>query len=306
MIRFITFRVLWFIPTLLVIYTLSFALLKAAPGKPFEEEKAMPAAVRKQLEHEYYLDRPWGEAWALTLRDLVSLDGQKSMKYRDRNVIGDVLAPALPVSLGLGLLALTISVLVGVAAGIFSAVRRYTFLDHFFTAFALLGISLPSFVIASLLMMVFAFWLALLPAGGWGGAQQLVLPAVALAAFPAAYIARLTRNSMLDILPSDYIRTARCKGLPASQVVGLHALRNAFLPVLSYLGPAAATVFTGSFVVERIFAIPGAGHHFVQAALNRDFPLILACVMLYSTLLVVLNLIVDVGYGWLDPRIRYD
>jgi oligopeptide transport system permease protein len=185
-------------------------------------------------------------------------------------------------------------------------VRRRRAGDYLVTGVSLVGISLPSFVVASLLMMVFSFWLCWLPAGGWGSWSQVVLPAVTLAAFPAAYIARLTRSSMIETLPADFVRTGYAKGLPGSQVVFLHALKNAFLPVLGYLGPAAAGVFTGSFVVERIFAIPGVGNHFVQSALNRDHPLILATVMLYSTLLVGMNLAVDIGYAVLDPRIRYE
>lgn len=306
MTRFLIRRILWFIPTLLVIFTVTFFLLRAAPGSPFVGEKAMDPEVRKQREREYYLDRPWPEQYVLTLRDMVTLRGQMSMEYRNRNVIYDVLAPAFPISLALGLSALTLATMAGVLVGIYSAVRRYSLLDYLFTGGALLGVSLPSFVIASLLMMVFAFWLPIFPPGLWGSWRQLVLPSLALSAFPMAYIARLTRNSMLDVLPADYMRTARSKGLAFGEVIFLHGLKNAFLPVLSYLGPAAASIFTGSFVIEKIFAIPGIGHHFVQSALNRDHPLILASVMLYSALLLVMNLLVDVGYAIMDPRIRYD
>ena len=306
MTRFVINRLLWFVPTLLAIYTVSFALMQAAPGKPFQTEKNISPEVRKQLEHEYYLDRSWPAAYLLTLRDLVTLRGQQSMYYRDWNTIRDILGPSFIVSLALGLLALAISIVVGLLVGIFSAVRRYSAMDHVVTGMTLLGISLPSFVIASLLLMVCGFWLAILPAGGWGSWRQLILPSLALAAFPAAYIARLTRNSMLDVLPTDYIRAAYCKGLSGRRVIFVHGLKNAFLPVLSYIGPAAAGIFTGSFVVEKIFSIPGVGFHFVTSATNRDHPLILACVMLYATLLLVMNLLVDIGYAALDPRIRYD
>lgn len=306
MTRFVINRLLWFVPTLLVIYTISFALMHAAPGKPFQTEKEMLPEVRRQLEHEYYLDRSWPAAYLLTLRDLATLRGQQSMYYRDWNTIREILAPSFVISLALGMLALILSILIGVLVGVYSAVRRYSVSDHILTGLTLLGISLPSFVIASLLLMVCGFWLRLLPAGGWGTWRQLVLPALALAAFPAAYMARLMRNSMLDVLPTDYIRAAYCKGLSAGRVIFVHGLKNAFLPVLSYLGPAAAAIFTGSFVVEKIFSIPGVGFHFVTSALNRDHPLILACVMLYSTLLLIMNLLVDIGYGALDPRIRYD
>lgn len=306
MTRYVITRILWFVPTLLAIYTIAFVLLRAAPGSPFVGERNLPPEVVQERQRDYYLNEPWYVQYGCTLRDLVTLRGQMSMEYKNRNVIDDVLAPAFPISLGLGLLALTIATFCGLVVGILSAVKRYSLLDHAITGGALLGISLPSFVIASMLMMIFAFWLRWLPPGGWGSWSQLLLPSAALAAFPTAYIARLTRNSMLDVLPADFMRTAHSKGLPSGQVIFLHGLKNAFLPVLSYLGPAAASIFTGSFVVEKIFAIPGLGHHFVQSALNRDHPLILASVMLYSSLLLVMNLLVDIGYAWLDPRIRYD
>ncbi len=306
MTRFVVRRILWFVPTLLAIYTISFVLLRAAPGSPFVGERDMSPEIREERERQYYLDRHWSVQYVYTLRDLVTLRGQLSMKYENRNVIHDVLAPAFPISLGLGLFALTLSVMVGVLVGTYAAVRRYSFLDHAMTGFAVLGVSLPSFVIASVLMMIFSFRLALLPAVGWGSWHQLILPGCALAAFPMAYVSRLTRNGMLDVLPMDYVRTARAKGLSGGEVIFRHSLKNAFLPVLSYLGPAAAAIFTGSFVIERIFAIPGVGHHFVQSALNRDHPLILASVMLYGSLLLVMNLLVDIGYAVLDPRIRYD
>ncbi|MBN2581508.1 MAG: ABC transporter permease [Planctomycetes bacterium] len=306
MTRFVIHRLLWFIPTLLVIYTLTFAMMHAAPGKPWETDKEMSAEAVAKFKHEYYLDRPWPVAYTLTLRDLVTLRGQSSMYYRDWNTVREILGPSFLVSTALGTLALALSLVVGVLVGIFSAVRRYTLLDHLLTGTTLLGISIPSFVVASLLLMVFSFWLQLMPAGGWGSVRQLILPAVALAAFPAAYIARLMRNSMLDVLPADFMRVAECKGLSRFRVIFSHGLKNAMLPVLSYVGPAAAGIFTGSFVVEKLFNIPGVGFHFVTSALNRDHPLILACVMLYSALLLAMNLLVDIGYGWLDPRIRYD
>lgn len=306
MTRFIAFRLLWFVPTLLAIYTVSFTMMRAAPGKPWETDKQMSDEAVAAFKQQYYLDRPWGEGYVLTLRDLVTLRGQPSMHYRDWNTVREILGPSFLVSLTLGTLALALSLVVGVLVGIFSAVRRHTLLDHMVTGTTLLGISIPSFVVASLLLMVFAFWLRLMPAGGWGSPAQLILPAVALAAFPAAYVARLMRNSMLDVLPAEFMRVARCKGLSRFRVIFSHGLKNAMLPVLSYVGPAAAGIFTGSFVVEKVFNIPGVGFHFVTSALNRDHPLILACVMLYSALLLAMNLLVDIGYAWLDPRIRYD
>jgi oligopeptide transport system permease protein len=221
-------------------------------------------------------------------------------------VIHDILAPAFPVSLTLGICALAIALVVGTAAGVASAARPRSLTDYGAMVGAMIGISQPSFVIASVLLAVFALCLRWLPVGGWGSPSQIVLPAIALAALPAAYIARLVRTGMLEVLSADFIRTARAKGLPEHSVLLDHALRNAWLPVLGYLGPAAASIFTGSFVVEKIFAIPGVGTHFVDSALHRDHPLILATVLLYAVLLVVFNLAVDLGYAWLDPRIRYE
>ncbi len=304
--KFLINRLLWLVPTLLAIYTISFLMVHNAPGSPFSDERAISDETRQQYERIYRLDQPLHVQYVMTLADLVTLRGMPSMKYPDKNVVSDLLAPAFPRSFALGLTALTVAALVGVAVGSYSAVRRYSALDHLFTGVTLLGVSLPSFVIGGLLLMIFGFWTQLLPAYGWGSVDKLVLPVISLAAFPAAYIARLTRNSMVDVLPMDFVRVARAKGVPGSQTIVLHALRNAFLPVLSYLGPAAASIFTGSFVIETIFNINGVGHHFVQSALNRDYPLILACVMLFSTLLVVMNLLVDLGYAALDPRIRYD
>ena len=306
MTAFVLNRLLWFVPTLLAIYTISFLMVHYAPGDPFSDDRNISAETLAEHRRIHGLDRPLHEQYVRTLVNLVTLRGMPSMKYPERNVISDLLVPTFPTSFALGLTSLTVATLLGLAVGTYSAVRRYSLLDHLFTGVTLLGVSLPSFVIAALLLMVFGFHLGVLPAFGWGTPAQLVLPVISLAAFPAAYIARLTRNSMVDVLPLDFIRVARAKGVPGGQVIILHALRNAFLPVLSYLGPAAASIFTGSFVIENVFRINGVGHHFVQGALNRDYPLILACVMLFSALLVLMNLLVDIGYALLDPRIKYD
>jgi oligopeptide transport system permease protein len=306
MVTYILRRLLYFIPTLIAVYTLAFFLMRAAPGSPFLQEKDLPPEILKARQAEFYLDRPAWQQYFLYARDLVTLRGHHSARYPDRNVFSDILAPAVPVSFALGFFALGLAVIVGTGAGVLSAARPRSLGDYAAMAGALVGISQPSFVIASLLLAVFAFWLGWLPVGGWGRPSQLVLPALALAALPGATIARLVRTGMLEVLSADFIRTARAKGLAEGQVLFGHALRNAWLPVLGYLGPAAAGVFTGSFVVEKVFAIPGVGKHFVDSALHRDHPLILATVLLYAVLLVVLNLAVDVGYAWLDPRIRYD
>lgn len=306
MAAYILRRLLYFIPTLLAIYTMAFLLMHAAPGSPFVQEKGLPPEVLEARKAEFYLDRPIVAQYLLYARDLVTLRGHSSIRYPNRNVIHDILAPAFPVSLSLGICALGLAVVVGTTAGVASAARPRSVIDYGAMAGAMIGISQPSFVIASLLVTLFALVLRWLPVGGWGSPSQMILPAVALAALPAAYIARLVRTGMLEILSADFIRTARAKGLAECQVLLDHALRNAWLPVLGYLGPATAAIFTGSFVVEKIFAIPGVGTHFVDSALHRDHPLILATVLLYASLLVVFNLAADIGYAWLDPRIRYE
>jgi len=305
MVHYIVRRLLYFIPTLIMVYTVTFLLMRAAPGSPFIQERGMPEEVLEARRKHYYVDRPVYQYFRFAW-DLVSLQGMPSIRYPKRNVVHDILGPAFPVSLSLGICAIGLAVVLGTAAGMASAARPRTLLDYAAMTGAMIGVSQPSFVIATVLMGVFTFVLRWLPVGGWGRPEQIVLPALALSALPAAYIARLVRTGMLEVLSADYIRTARAKGLAEYRVLLDHALRNAWLPVLGFLGPAAAGVFTGSFVIERIFAIPGVGQHFVDAALHRDHPLILASELLYAGLLIVFNLVVDVGYAWLDPRIRYE
>jgi oligopeptide transport system permease protein len=299
-------RLVYFIPTLIAIYTLAFFLMHAAPGSPFVQEKGLPPEILEARKAEFHLDQPLWKQYLLYGYDLVTLRGHRSISYPDRNVIDDILAPAFPVSLSLGLCALALAVVAGTAAGVVSAARPRSAVDYLAMAGAMLGISQPSFVIATVLLAAFALAVRWLPVGGWGSPSQMILPALALAALPSAYIARLVRTGMLETLSADFIRTARAKGLAEHQVLLKHALRSAWLPVLGYLGPATAAIFTGSFVVEKIFAIPGVGTHFVDSALHRDHPLILATVLLYAVLLVGFNLAADIGYAWLDPRIRYE
>jgi oligopeptide transport system permease protein len=306
MVHYIIRRLVYFIPTLLVIYTVAFLLLHAAPGSPFAQEKDLPPEILQARMAEFHLDQPLWKQYLLYGRDLVTLRGHASIRYANRNVIHDILWPAFPVSLALGICALGLAVIAGTAAGVLSAARPRSLIDYAAMAGAMVGISQPSFVIATVLMAVFAFAVRWLPVGGWGNPSQIVLPALALSTLPAAYIARLVRTGMLEVLSADFIRTARAKGLVERRVLLDHALRNAWLPVLGYLGPAAAGIFTGSFVIEKIFAIPGMGQHFVDSALHRDHPLILATVLLYAVLLIAFNLAVDIGYAWLDPRIRYE
>lgn len=308
-------RLLQFPLIIFVIYTITFALAWLIPGNPLEQDdgRQPPPEIQQAMLEQYNLDNPWvfywdylgkatGVSWAIGSHDQ-PFDLGPSLKH-DNWSVNEILAAGLPVSITLGFTAILIACAIGLTAGVIGGVKPGTVADFATLMIALIGISLPSFVIGTILLVVFAVWLPLAPIGGWGGAQHLVLPAVTLSLPFAAYIARLTRFGMIDQLSADYIRTARAKGVPAMRVVLRHALKNAFLPVLSYLGPAAAVAMTGSFVVEKVFAVPGIGIHFVDAVLSKDLTLIMGIVLVYSTLLILFNLVVDVLYGWIDPRIE--
>jgi len=295
--------------TLFVVVTASFFLIRLAPGGPFDEERAVDPEVLALLEAKYDRDKPLIVQYARYIGDVVRGDLGLSMKYADRSV-NELLAESVPASATVGLCALTLGILLGVPAGVAAALRRNRLADHAVMALAVLGISLPSFVLAMLAILVFSFVVQWLPASwppdGRAGIQHVILPAAVLAAPLVATIARLTRASMLEILHQDYVRTARAKGLPPRRVVFKHALRNAALPVVSYLGPATAAILTGSLVVEEIFGIPGIGRHFVKAAFNRDQTFVMGTVILYASLLIVLNFVVDILYAILDPRVRLE
>jgi oligopeptide transport system permease protein len=294
-------RVAQFPFILAVIYVITFLLAWVAPGDPFVNEKNMDPTVVASLKERFHASSASQFLTWYPYNILVHGDFGPSMQYREWSV-NDIIATALPVSVTLGLFSLVIAVLVGVGVGTIAAVRRGGIADWTSLSIALIGISLPSFVTAALLLM-FAAWSKILPAGGWGGFSNLILPGLALSLIPMAYIVRLTRVSMLDTLGADFVRTARAKGLSKSVVIWKHCLRNAFLPVLSYLGPAAAFALTGSFVVEKVFQVPGLGQHFVNSVLNRDRTLILGVVIVYSAFLLSFNLLVDLAYAWVDPRI---
>jgi oligopeptide transport system permease protein len=298
-------RLLAFPLLLLVVYAGAVLLVVAAPGEGLETgEKDLPPEVLAQKRAAFNFDQPWPQRYFWTWPKRLLWDGDlPAMRYEDWTVV-EIIRAALPVSLQLGVLALGIAVAGGVGVGVLAATHRNRWPDFLATSLCLVGISLPTFVIGALLLIVFAVWLGAVPVGGWGRPEQTLLPAVTLALPYAAYIARLTRNALLDVFGEDYIRTARAKGLPPWQVLFDHALRNALLPVLSYLGPAAASIFTGSFVVERVFTIPGMGTHVVESINNRDHSLILATVLVYGVFLASFNLIVDLLYGLVDPRIR--
>lgn len=306
MLRFVAKRVLGLIVILFCVITITFFLVRLMPGGPFDRERKLPEHIEKQLLAKYKLDGPLPEQYINYLGDLLHGDLRLSTKYRSRSV-NEILADSLPVSGLLGGIAFCAATVGGVLLGSLAAAKQHAWIDRNAMLAALFAISLPPFVIGPLLVLVFAIYLPLLPVGGWGNLQSLILPSITLAAPYTAYIARLTRASMLEVLTQDYIRTARAKGLSENAVIYKHALRVAILPVVSFLGPLAANLLTGSIVVESIFSIPGAGVFFVNSVLNRDGFLLAGVVIVYCTLLVVFNLVVDVLYGFLDRRITlYD
>jgi oligopeptide transport system permease protein len=301
MTRFIIWRVIQFPIVLAAIYLATFLLVWVAPGSPFEGEKKLNPTVEAELKSQYHAD---SALHFLEYYPVQMLHGNfgPSMSYQGFSV-GNVMKKSLRISITLGLFGLTIAVLGGCALGTLAAVRRGGMIDHFSVVVTLAGVSLPGFVTAGVLLAIFSDKLHWFPGGGWGGLRYLTLPAIALSLAPLAYISQLTRVSMLEILGEDYVRTARAKGLSKPTVIWRHCFRNAVLPVFSYLGPAAAGALTGSFVVEYVFNIPGMGQHFVHGVQNRDQTLILGTVMVYSFFLLGLNLLVDLGYALIDPRI---
>jgi oligopeptide transport system permease protein len=299
--KVVLYRLLQFPLILGIIYLLTFLLVWVAPGDPFAGEKNMDPVVVQGLKEKFHAGSAWQFLGWYPWNVVRHQDFGWSMQYREWSV-NDIIGTALPISVTLGLFAMIVALFVGVAIGTLAAVNRDGLLDWTSLSVTLVGISLPSFVSAAVLLVLASFTKSL-PIGGWGNLSDMVLPGIALSLLPMAYIARLTRVAMLDVLGSDFVRTARAKGLSKSVVIWKHCLRNAFLPVLSFLGPAAATTLTGSFVVEKVFNIPGLGQHFVNSVLNRDRTLILGVVMVYSVFLLIFNLMVDIAYAFVDPRI---
>ncbi|MGH7126457.1 MAG: oligopeptide ABC transporter permease OppB, partial [Stellaceae bacterium] len=295
------------IPTLFVVMTVSFFMMRLAPGGPFDRERMLAPAIEASIKKAYNLDQPLIVQYGIYLSKVLHGDLGPSFKYQDYTVV-ELIESGFPVSFEIGIAAIILAVIVGGGLGIYAALRQNSGLDHAVMATAMIGITVPNFVMAPLMTLILGVYLRLLPVGGYGGGslRNLILPTVALALPPVAYIARLTRASMIEVLRSNYLRTARAKGLPGRLVVGRHALRAAFLPVVSYLGPAIAGIITGSVVIETIFGIPGIGRYFVQGALNRDYTLVMGVVIFYGALIILLNLLVDLAYGVLDPKIRYD
>lgn len=299
-------RLLGLVPTLLMLITIAFFLIRVAPGGPFDSEKPLPPEIRANLDAKYHLDEPLVQQYFRYLGQILVLDFGPSYQYKDWSV-NELIARGFPVSLTIGGLAMLLAFTLGTLIGIAAALKQNTAVDYSVMGFAMLGISIPNFVIAPALILLVAVYADWLPAGGWDWSiGRMVLPVITLALPVIAYIARLTRGSMIEVLHSNYIRTARAKGLPKYVVIRRHALKPALLPVISYMGPATAGLITGSVIVERIYSIPGLGSYFVQGALNRDYTLVMGVVIFYGVIIIFLNFIVDMLYAWLNPRIRYD
>ena len=305
MLNFVFRRFLTAIPTLFILIGLAFVLIRAAPGGPFDGEKALPVEIEANLRAAYHLDEPLYQQFGRYLINLAQGDFGPSFQYSDFSVT-ELILTGFPVSLRLGGFAMLLALIIGITAGSFAALKQNSAADYGVMAGTMIGISIPNFVVAPLLILLFAVGLRWLPAGGLGdgSAKNLVLPVIALALPQIAYIARLMRGSMIEVLRSPFIRTARAQGLSMPRIIVLHALKPALLPVVSYLGPATAAVITGSVVIEQIFGLPGLGRYFVQGALNRDYTLVMGVVVFYGTLIIAFNFFVDLLYGWLDPRVR--
>lgn len=299
-------RLLGAIPTLLILIALAFFMVRLAPGGPFDAERALLPEIEANLRAAYHLDEPLYQQFLRYLGGLLRGDFGPSFQYRDYTVTELIMA-GFPVSLRLGGGAMILALLFGITAGSIAALRQNTRTDYSVMSISMTGIAVPNFVMAPILILIFAVYLGWLPAGGLGegSPKNLILPIISLALPQIAYISRLTRGSMIEVLRSDFIRTAKAQGLPAGKILVRHALKPALLPVVSYLGPATAAIITGSVVIEQIFSLPGLGRFFVQGALNRDYTLVMGIVVFYGVLIIVFNLLVDLAYAWLDPKVKY-
>jgi oligopeptide transport system permease protein len=307
MLSFVAKRLLAAIPTLFAIMTIAFFMIRLAPGGPFSSERAVPAEIEANLNRVYHLDQPLIVQYWHYLRSVLVGDFGPSFSYKDYNVT-ELIWDGFPVSMQLGFSAVFLAIVIGSGLGTLAALKQNRAADYTVMAAAMTGITIPNFVMAPLLTLVLGVYLHVLPAGGWGDGYQIqykILPIIALALPQIAYVSRLTRGSMIEVLRSNYIRTARAKGLSEWLTVTRHAARAALLPVVSYLGPASAGVITGSVVIEQIFSIPGIGRYFIQGALNRDYTLVMGVVIFYGVLIILFNLIVDVLYGVLDPKLSH-
>lgn len=307
MLRFIIRRLLVTIPTILVVITITWGLIRLAPGNFYSGEKRLPPAIEKNIREKYGLNKPWYQQYGRTMWSILRHgDFGTSLRYQGQSV-NTIIWRSLPVSASVGILAYLLALLVGIPVGSFAALKQNSRWDYSSMALTMLGISIPNFVLGPILVLVFALSLYWLPPARWDGffSRNIILPVVTLSAVYMAYIARLTRAGMLEVLRSDYIRTARAKGLSEKDVVVRHALRGGLMPVISYTGPALAFLLTGTVVIEKIFALPGLGNYFIQASLNRDEPLVIGIVAFIAITLLFMNLLVDISYAFLDPRVRY-
>lgn len=306
MFRFIIRRLLITIPTILIVITIAWGLVRLAPGSFYTGEKALPRGIEANIREKYGLDKPWHQQYGRMMGQILRGDFGTSLTYTGQSV-NRIIARALPVSATIGILAYLLALVVGITAGAIAALKQNSIWDYGSMALAMIGISVPNFVLGPILVLVFSLILFWLPPSRWAGfpSWNLILPVITLSAIYTAYIARLTRAGMLEVLRSDYIRTARAKGLSETQIVIRHALRGGLLPVVSFTGPALALLLTGTVVVERIFVLPGLGNYFIHASLNRDEPLIIGIVAFIAITLLFMNLLVDIAYAYLDPRIKY-
>jgi dipeptide transport system permease protein len=303
MLRYILKRLGSMAITLLVIITLTFFLMHSIPGSPFNEERATSEAVQKNLEAYYHLDEPLYVQYFLYLKSVATFDFGPSIK-KSSQTVNEMLGRGFPVSFELGMVTLIVAIFSGILLGIIAALRHNGFIDYLAMTIAVIGISVPNFVMATLLIQQLAVNMGILPVATWASPKHMILPTLALATGPMAIIARLTRASMLEVLTQDYIRTAKAKGLSPVKIVFKHALKNALLPVVTILGSLAASILTGTFVIEKIFAIPGMGKYFVESINQRDYPVIMGTTIFYSTVLIMMLFLVDLAYGILDPRIK--
>ena len=304
MFSYVLRRLLWMVPTIWIVATIAFLLMRAAPGGPFDAERKLPPSIEKNVKAKYHYDEPLCMQYLRYMGGLLHLDLGPSLKLQGRSV-NEIVLQALPYSLTLGGLALALALFLGVLFGTVAAVHQNGAIDYAVMVVALAGISIPTFVIGPLLIVVFVFVLKLLPVAQWGGPTHLVMPVITLAAPFTAYIARLMRAGMLDVLNQPFIRAARAKGVGEAGIIYSHALKVAILPVVTFLGPPSAQILTGSVVVEKIFNLPGLGRFFVNSAFNRDHTVALGVALLYCVMLLMFNLLVDIAYAYLDPRIRY-
>ncbi len=305
MFRYILKRIAATVPTLFIIITIAFFMIRMAPGGPFDSERSIPSEIAENIEQVYHLNDPLYLQYGYYLKNVLQGDFGPSFKYQDYTV-SELIKQGFPVSIKLGLMAIILALIIGIALGVTAALRQNSVVDYLVMTLAMTGITIPNFVMAPVLVLIFAVFLGWLPAGGWGDLKHMILPVIALSLPQIAMVARMTRASLIETMNTPYIRTAKAKGLPSRMILLRHASKATMLPIISWLGPATAAIITGSVVVEQIFGLPGIGRHFVNGALNRDYTLVMGVVIFYGVLIIFMNLLVDLLYAWLDPRIRYD